>query len=215
MVVRAYRVSSVDAAVPWILVGLALAVVEAAAVLLGVAVFPMRHVVEPVVVGAAGGLWIAFVAVVVGRRAASPRPAVAGAVGLLVEAGAFLGLAAILLHVLPGFLIVYPAQALLVVAVAATASLSGPPSWRASVWAGLSAGLLGGVVSMLRGIGGTGSEVLVIGALLVVVAVVLLVRRPRHALMAVPVAAVVAFAVAPVYALVPAAVTALFPVVAG
>jgi hypothetical protein len=199
----------VHAAVPWLLVGLAMAVVQIPALAL------VHAVSQPLFVGTASGLWAAFTAVVVGRRALSPWGAAAGAVSLQVGLGIVFGLLALLLRVPLQFLVVFGAHTLVVVAVAAAAGLSRAGVRAAPVWAGLAAGLLGGIVVMLWGLGHTGRGVLAAGALLVAVAVVLLARRARHVPIVVPTAAAVAVTVAPVYALVPAAFDALFPVLAG
>lgn len=193
----------------WLLVGLAMAVVQ-------VPVLALVHAVsQPLFVGTVSGLWVAFTAVVVGRRALSPWGAVAGAVSLQVGLGVVSGVLALLLRVPLQFLMIFGAQTLVVVAVAAAAALSRAEVRAAPVWAGLAVGLLGGVVVMLWGLGHTGRGVLAAGVVLVVVAVVLLARRAWHVLVVAPTAVAVAFAVAQVYALVPAAFDAMFPVLAG
>ena len=198
-----------DGVAPWALVGLAMAVVLVPVVAL------VQVVSQPLFVGTASGLWAAFTAVVVGRRALSPWDAAAGAVGLQAGLGLVFGLLSLFLRFSLQFLMVFGAQTVVVVAVAVASALSRGAVRAAPVWAGLAVGLLGGVVVMLWGLGHTGRGVLAAGALVVAVAVVLLTRRVWHVLVVVPTAAAVAFAVAPVYGLVPAVFKVLFPVLAG
>ncbi|WP_141983582.1 hypothetical protein [Saccharothrix saharensis] len=170
---------------------------------------------QPVFVGAAGGLWGVFAAVVAGRFAPSTRIAASAAVGLQAGLLVALGLLTSVLRALPEFLVVSVPQSLVVVAAAAVAGLSRTGSRLAPVRAGLAVGLLGGVVLLLWRLGHTGRAVLVVGAVLGAVAAVMTARRAWHASVIVPSAAVVALAAAPVYGLVPAAFRALFPVLAG
>lgn len=184
--------------------------------LLAVAVVVMVRVLsQAVYVGVLSGLWAVFTAVVVGRFASSARVAVSGAAGLLAGIGIVLGLGALVLRVLPEFLVVFVPQGLVVVGAAVAAAQSRKGLRWDPVWAGLAVGMLGGVVVMLWQLGHTGRAVLVVGVVLVAVTVVLLVRRIWQVLVVVPVAAVVAVAFAQVYALVPAAVDRWFPVLAG
>jgi hypothetical protein len=170
---------------------------------------------QPVFVGAAGGLWSVFAAVVAGRFAPSTRIAVSAAAGLQAGILVALGLLTLVLRALPEFLVVFVPQSLVVVASAAVAGLSRTGSRIAPAWAGLAVGLLGGVVVLLWQLGHTGRAVLVVGAVLVAVAAVMTARRAWHALVIVPVATAVALALAPVYGLVPAAFRTLFPVLTG
>lgn len=173
------------------------------------AVFVVHVMAGEVYLGVVSGLGIVFAAVVVGRFADSKWIAMAGVVGLQMGIGLVFGLLSLLVRVVPEFLVVFGAQGVVAVGAAAAAAQA------RMVWAGLAVGLLGGVVVMLWELGRTGRGVLVLGALLVVVAVVLLVGRARQALVVVPVAAVVAVAVAQVYLLVPDVVHRMYPVVAG
>lgn len=177
--------------------------------------FLVRVMSQAVYIGVVSGLWAVFTAVLVGRFAPSARVAVAGVAGLQAGAGIVLGGLSLLGRALPEFLIVFAAQGLAVVITAAAAAQARVGLRRDPVWAGLAVGMLGGIVVLLWQLGHTGRGVLVLGAVLVAVAAVLLVRRVWHALVVIPLAAVVAVALAQVYALVPEAVDRLFPVLAG
>ena len=188
----------------------------ASALLATAAVFFVDAVSQMVFVGVASGLWSVFAAVVVGRFASSTRIALTSVAGAQAGVAIVIGLLSLLLlRALPEFLLVFVPQVLVAGGAAVAAARSRARTRFAPVWAGLAVGLLGGIVVVLGELGRTGRGVLVVGAALVAVAAVALVRRPWHTLVLVPLGVAVALALAPVYALVPAAFHALFPVTAG
>jgi hypothetical protein len=209
-IVSGWRWSAGWAAVLWLIVGAGLATAEV------IVAFGVRAMAGVTFVLVATGLLTMFIAVVVGRLADSTPVAVSGAAGLQAGTGLVIGLLTFSMRAFPEFLVVFVPQSLVVCAVAAAAARSFLGLRHDPVWAGIAAGLLGGVVVLLWQLGHSGRAVLVVGAVLVAAAVGLLVRQARHSLVIVPLTVAVAVGVAQAYALVPMAFGELFPpVVAG